>query len=66
MAEMRISVSYEDLVAEITYEGGWNPDVADDMVKRCGEAFRQAVDSTRDLLEARAVADVLDEEESGE
>lgn len=44
MAEMCVQMSYGNIIhVEICCEDGWNPDVAEDMVTRCGNAFMWAL-----------------------
>lgn len=39
-------LQYGDLRVELTAEGAsWNPDVADDLIKRVGSLWRQALDA---------------------
>lgn len=56
-------LQYGDLVVTLTAEGAsWNPDVADDLIKRVGTLWREALDAMLETNTWQAVdADAEDD-----
>jgi len=56
-------LQYGDLIVTLTAEGAsWNPDVADDLIKRVGTLWREALDAMLETSTWQAVdADAEDE-----
>ena len=57
-------LQYGDLVVTLTAEGAsWNPDVADDLIKRVGTLWREALDAMLETNTWVAVDSDYDEED---